>query len=91
LFPRIFERSPVTHSRFEITQDECVGCGLCEERAPANLRIPPGQTAAIVVKQPADDAEAAACHEAADFCPMGALHALEPDVAAPPSARHRKD
>ncbi len=77
-------------TRFEVAEDDCVGCRLCEERAPENLRIPPGESAATVVKQPVDDAETEACHEAADYCPMGALHALEPEMAATPSARTEK-
>ncbi|MCC6850612.1 MAG: ferredoxin [Deltaproteobacteria bacterium] len=71
----------MTHTRFEVTETDCVGCGLCEKRAPENLRIPPGRSAATVVKQPEGAAETEACHEAADYCPMGALHALEPEAA----------
>jgi hypothetical protein len=52
--------------------------------------MPPGRSAATVVKQPADDAETEACHAAADYCPMGALHALEPEGAARPSTRTEK-
>jgi ferredoxin len=68
----------MVRTRFEVVEDDCVACGLCEERAPANLRIPPGQRAATVVKQPEDDAETRACRDAADYCPMGALQPLNP-------------
>jgi ferredoxin len=72
------DTAAMTGARFEVAEDDCIGCGLCEKRAPENLRIPPGETTATVVKQPANDAETGACREAADYCPMGALHALEP-------------
>ncbi|MCC6763023.1 MAG: ferredoxin [Deltaproteobacteria bacterium] len=65
-------------ARFEVAEDDCIGCGLCEKRAPENLRMPAGGVVATVVKQPADEAETSACQEAADYCPMGALHPLEP-------------
>jgi ferredoxin len=80
----------VTRARFEVVEDDCVACGLCVERAPANLRIPAGRSAAAVVKQPVGDAETQACHAAADYCPMGALHALEPEPAARPPVRTEK-
>lgn len=44
----------------------------------------------MVVKQPVEDGETEACREAADYCPMGALHALEPELAARAPARTEK-
>lgn len=58
---------------FEVVEDECIGCRLCVERAPGNLEIPDGSAAARVFRQPSTPEEEAACHEAAEYCPIGAL------------------
>ena len=60
---------------FEVLEEDCIGCGLCSERAPENLEIPAGTSTAQVFKQPETSAEEQACLEACDYCPMGGLHA----------------
>jgi ferredoxin len=59
--------------RFEVVEADCIGCGLCSERAPENLEIPAGASTAQVFKQPETSAEEQDCLEAGDYCPMGAL------------------
>ena len=61
--------------RFEVVEEDCIGCGLCSERAPENLEIPAGTSTARVFKQPETSEEEEACLEASDYCPMGGLHA----------------
>jgi ferredoxin len=61
--------------RFEVIEEDCIGCGLCSERAPANFEIPPGTSTARVLKQPETPAEEQDCLEACDYCPMGGLQA----------------
>ncbi len=61
--------------RFEVVEEDCIGCGLCSERAPENLEIPAGASTAQVFKQPETLAEEQACLEACDYCPMGGLQA----------------
>jgi len=72
-----------TRNRFEVVEEDCIGCGLCSERAPENLEIPTGTNTAQVFKQPETSAEEQACLEASDYCPMGGLHAGTPD--SPPA------
>ncbi len=74
-------------SRFRVDARLCIGCGLCEERAPGNLEVPAGGDAAQVIRQPASEAELIAVGQAADYCPSGALARVE-DVA---TARRRGD
>ena len=69
--------------RFEVVEEDCIGCGLCSERAPENLEIPAGTSTAQVFKQPETSAEEQACLEASDYCPMGGLHAGAAD--SPPA------
>jgi len=69
--------------RIEVDQDDCIGCGLCEERAPENLEIEREEGAAQVVAQPATEEQVTACREAADYCPIGALSVEGPDAVAP--------
>ena len=59
--------------RFEVVEEDCIGCGLCSERAPENLEIPAGTRTAQVVKQPENFEEEQACLDACDFCPIGGL------------------
>jgi len=61
--------------RFDVAEDECIGCGLCSERAPDNLEMARGGSLAQVFKQPESAAEERACQEAADYCPTGSLKA----------------
>ena len=67
--------------RFEVIEEDCIGCGLCSERAPENLEIPDGERLAQVFKQPETPLEEEACLEASDYCPVGGLHANAVDSA----------
>ncbi len=79
-------------ARFEVEEDECIGCGLCEERAPENIQTPAGECTAQVVKQPLNDAEEEACKEAAEYCPMGGLRIVSSDaIVASPTPDQRRD
>ena len=71
--------------RFEVVEEDCIGCGLCSERAPENLEIAAGASTAQVFKQPETSAEEQACLEASDYCPMGGLNADAMD--SPPADR----
>ena len=64
---------------FEVVEEDCIGCGLCSERAPENLEIPTGTSMARVFKQPETFDEEQACIEASEYCPMGGLHVDEAD------------
>jgi len=63
-----------TPRHFEVIDDDCIGCGLCSERAPENMEIPNGTAIAQVFKQPENSEEEEACLEALDYCPMGGIH-----------------
>jgi len=67
-------------SRFEVVEEDCVGCGLCSERAPENFEVPAGTSMAQVFKQPETAAEEEACLEACDYCPVGGLRAAAVDA-----------
>ena len=67
------ERAPIL-AFFDVEEGLCMGCGLCEFRAPENLELPAGEWVARVVRQPIDEEELSACIEAADYCPTGGLH-----------------
>lgn len=69
-------------ARFTVDADECIGCGLCEERAPENIEVPLDQAVANVYQQPKTDSEELACFEASDYCPTGGLRA---EVSEDPS------
>jgi ferredoxin len=71
-------------SRFEVIEEDCVGCGLCSERAPENFEVPAGTSMAQVFKQPETAAEEQACLEACDYCPAGGLRAGAVDTDASP-------
>lgn len=83
-------------NRFEVVEDDCIGCALCSERAPENVEMLAEETIARVVAQPANEREEQACLEAADYCPIGALSLVTPEssneyphtaaVAAAPSS-----
>jgi ferredoxin len=60
---------------FEVVEEDCIGCGLCSERAPENLEIPAGTSTAQVFKQPRTSEEEQACLDARDYCPMGGIQA----------------
>ena len=72
--------------RFDVDEDLCIGCGLCHERVPENLEVPVGDLVARVKKQPVDADEAAGCHEAAEYCPTGALNQVRVEDRLPRDA-----
>ncbi len=65
-------------TRFEVLEDDCSSCGLCQERAPENVEIVAESGLARVFSQPTNEDEEEACLEAAEFCPLGALCAVAP-------------
>jgi ferredoxin len=65
--------------RFEVIEEDCIGCGLCSERAPENLEIADGTRTALVIKQPETSEEEQACLDACDFCPMGGIQVSNAD------------
>jgi len=66
--------------RIEVDQEDCTGCGLCEERAPGNLELAEEEAVARVAAQPANEDQVTACLEAAEYCPIGALSVAEPEA-----------
>lgn len=75
-------------NRFEVDEDDCIGCLLCSERAPSNLTIPTGSSVAQVFKQPESPEEEEACLEAAEYCPTGGLRARANAAAPVDSSPH---
>ena len=65
-------------AQFEVLEDDCIGCGLCKERAPENMEEIEGESLARVFSQPANAEQEEACLEAAEFCPIGALSVVLP-------------
>ena len=63
-------------ARYAVDEDDCIGCGLCHERAPQNIEVDGAEKIAHVVKQPADPSEDASCAEAAEYCPAGGLRVV---------------
>jgi len=49
-------------------------------RAPENIEMDEEAMTAHVVRQPANDEEEDACHEAADYCPTGGLNSAKPET-----------
>lgn len=72
--------------RFEVVEEDCIGCKLCSERAPENFEIPAGSSIAQIFKQPETSAEEQACLDACDYCPMGGLRADAADSASADSS-----
>ncbi len=66
-------------ARFVVLEDDCMGCGLCEQRAPENLEMVDDDDVARVYSQPVNTTEEEACFEAVDYCPIGALFTADPD------------
>ena len=62
-------------ARFSVDADDCIGCGLCDDRAPNNVEVSFDEAVACVYRQPKTDAEEISCFEAADYCPTGGLRA----------------
>lgn len=75
-------------AQFEIDEDLCTGCSLCEERAPENLQMTTGGRTARVVKQPDSEQEEEACIEAADYCPSGGISKAEAESPAAGAESH---
>ncbi len=73
----------MSRTRFSVDDVLCIGCRLCEERAPENMEMARGSSAAVVRKQPESDEEEEACREAAEYCPTGGLIPAEPAAAEP--------
>ena len=53
--------------------DSCINCALCGELAPKNFASAPSDAYSIVVKQPENDQEIAACEEALSSCPVDCI------------------
>lgn len=51
----------------------CMGCGMCQGIAPANVAFEPGYEFAYISKQPDNPDEEAALAQAADQCPAEAI------------------
>ena len=62
-----------SQARYVVDTGNCIGCGLCHERAPENVALDDDEKQARILKQPVDGNEAAACEDAADYCPTGGL------------------
>lgn len=58
---------------YTVDEEYCIACGLCHERAPENVEIDEDAMQARVTRQPNNARQAAACQEAADYCPTGGL------------------
>ncbi len=72
----------MSRAKFEVDEDHCIGCGLCEERAPENMEVP-ATLIARVTKQPSTAEEEEACNEAAEYCPtMGLRRVAKEEMAA---------
>jgi ferredoxin len=70
-------------ARFVVDADECIGCCLCQDRAPNNIEVSPDDLFACIFQQPDNDADEAACLEAAETCPTGGLRAGESEDVIP--------
>jgi len=67
--------------RFEVVEEDCIGCGLCAERAPENLQVADDNRSARIIRQPENCDEEQACLDACDYCPMGALAGIDANAA----------
>lgn len=68
--------------RFAVDRALCIGCKLCEERAPENFEVTPGELWSHVFQQPRDEAEEHACLDAQEYCPTGCVYEDDaPDTA----------
>ncbi len=57
--------------------DSCIACGLCVEVCPEVFELPEGaDVAKVIVDEVPADAKAS-CREAADGCPVEAIHLEE--------------
>jgi len=53
--------------------ESCIGCSICVEIAPDNLRSNLNEGYEYVFKQPATESEEKLCIEAMEICPVNAL------------------
>jgi len=58
--------------RFWIDQELCVGCQVCTGEAHDNIVFDSATGKSYISKQPKNDAELAAVHEAVVLCPVSA-------------------
>jgi len=56
---------------------ECITCSVCADVAPAHFRLGDDEEGNIVYRQPETAAEAQACREALEGCPVEAITELE--------------
>jgi ferredoxin len=57
--------------------DGCIACGLCVEVCPEVFEMPEGADAAKVLVDEVPAAVESSCREAADGCPVEAIHLEE--------------
>jgi ferredoxin len=53
--------------------DTCIVCGACEAAAPDNFKLSDDGSHDVVFQQPENEADEAACREAMEGCPVGAI------------------
>jgi ferredoxin len=68
--PPVDEPRPLP--RFEVGP-ECVGCRICNHIAPGYFLLDRSVGRSFAVRQPQDEDALAACLDAADNCPVGAI------------------
>jgi len=57
--------------------DNCIACGLCEDVCPEVFKMAEsGDTAEVIVEE-VPEADQDTCREAADGCPVEAIHLTE--------------
>jgi ferredoxin len=64
-------------AKYTVDGEHCIACGLCHERAPENLDMDEDAMQARVTRQPTSARQAAACQEAAEYCPTGGLRPVD--------------
>ena len=57
--------------------DSCIACGLCVEVCPEVSELPEGADVAKVIVDEVPAAAEVSCREAADGCPVEAIHLEE--------------
>jgi ferredoxin len=57
--------------------DSCIACGLCVEVCPEVFELPEGADVAKVIVDEVPAAAEASCRDAADGCPVEAIHLEE--------------
>jgi ferredoxin len=56
-----------------VHRETCIRCGLCPNLCPEVFDLPDGESAQIIADPVPEDCRAIA-QEAADSCPVGAIH-----------------